>query len=62
MLLNLLSRMLYISCTSTSSAVRLCLRQFSFRSDSKSYQPAQHTTTGLRTHKDSTTIKNIIPI
>ena len=41
---------------STSSAVPLCLRQFGFRSDSKCYKPAQHTTTGWRTYKDSTTI------
>ena len=38
------------------SAVRLCLCQFRFRSDSKRYKSAQHTTTGWRTHKDSTTI------
>ena len=35
----------------------LCLRQFCFRSDSKCYKPAQHTTTGWRTYKDSTTIQ-----
>ena len=33
----------------------LCLRQFRFRSASKRSKPAQHTTTGWRTYKDSTT-------
>ena len=45
----------YVYSLSTSSAVALCLHQFGLRSDNKRYKPAQHTTTGWRTYKDSTT-------
>ena len=59
--LNLRVRMQYFTTSSaflelsTCGAATLCLCQFGFRSDSKRYKPAQHTTTGWRTYQDSTT-------